>query len=68
MNDELIKNICKLPEELIGLIKEYVPKKEFIFTNRENYKLYHHLTPINPLLFHNYICKTLLPENVVIMN
>jgi hypothetical protein len=68
MNDELIKNICKLPEELIGLIKEYVPKKEFIFTNRENYKLYHHLTPINPLLFHNYVKDVIHRDNEFVLN
>ena len=33
----------RLPEELVKYIKEYIPKKEFVFTNRENYNLYHHL-------------------------
>ena len=31
----------RLPPELIRYIKEYIPKKTFVFTNRENYKLYH---------------------------
>jgi hypothetical protein len=33
----------RLPEELVKYIKEYIPKKELVFTNRENYNLYHHL-------------------------
>ena len=31
----------RLPEELVKYIKEYIPKKEFVFTNRESYNLYH---------------------------
>ena len=34
-------NINKLPQDLINIIKEYIPKKILIFTNRENYNLYH---------------------------
>jgi hypothetical protein len=68
MNDELIKKIHKLPEELIGLIQEYVPKKEFIFTNRENYKLYHHLMPINPADFHNYVKDIIHRDNELVLN
>jgi hypothetical protein len=33
----------RLPPELIRYIKEYIPKKTFVFTNRENYNLYHSL-------------------------
>jgi hypothetical protein len=35
--------INHLPQDLINKIKEYIPKKIFIFTNKENYYLYHHL-------------------------
>ena len=31
----------RLPVELVRYIKEYIPKKELVFTNRENYNLYH---------------------------
>ena len=55
INEELIKNndvtnndvtnifsnINKLPGDIINVIKENIPKKTFIFTNRENYNLYH---------------------------
>jgi hypothetical protein len=63
MDNQLIIKIHNLPNELINLIKEYVPKKCFIFTNRENYKLYHYLTPINPLLFPNYIRDVIHRDN-----
>jgi hypothetical protein len=45
----------RLPPELIRYIKEYIPKKTFVFTNRENYKLYHPL--IKPLIkdYESYI-------------
>jgi hypothetical protein len=33
----------RFPPELIRYIKEYIPKKTFVFTNRENYNLYHSL-------------------------
>jgi hypothetical protein len=40
---ELIKNINKMPEVIVDLIKEYIPKCILVFTNRENYNLYHYL-------------------------
>ena len=33
--------INELPEEIINIIKEYLPKNKLVFTNRENYHLYH---------------------------
>jgi hypothetical protein len=33
----------RLPAELVRYIKEYIPKKEFVFTNTINYNLYHNL-------------------------
>jgi c-di-AMP phosphodiesterase-like protein len=37
------KKIQNLPEELVLLIKEYLPDKIFIFTNKYNYLTYHSL-------------------------
>lgn len=68
MNDELVKKILKLPDELIGLIKEYVPKTKFIFTNRENYKLYHYLIPIKPTLFDAYVKDVIKRDNEYVLN
>ena len=39
----LIKKIKNLPTELIRLIKEYIHRKNFVFVDRTNYLLYHHL-------------------------
>ena len=39
----IIQQINKLPVEIINIIKEFIPKIAFVFTNRENYRLYHSL-------------------------
>jgi hypothetical protein len=31
----------KLPLDIINYIKKYIPQKELVFTNRENYNLFH---------------------------
>jgi len=36
----LIQKINNLPEVIVDLIKEYIPKNVLAFTNRENYNLY----------------------------
>ena len=40
-NSNVIQKISQLMPELIDIIKEYIPKKKFIFVNRENYILHH---------------------------
>jgi len=59
----ILKKITLLPDELINIIKEYVPKKEFIFTNRENYFLYHHLIKKYIKNYENYIRDTIRKDN-----
>jgi len=49
------KNIYDLPCDLINLIKEFVPKKSFVFTNKENYNLYHPLIKSDINNYENYI-------------
>jgi hypothetical protein len=51
----MYKIINILPDELVRYIKEYIPKRNFVFTNRENYNLYHHL--IKPYIkdYENYV-------------
>ena len=63
MNNEVITKICNLPNELISLIKEYIPKNIFIFTNRENYRLYHYLIRIRPNQFDDYIKNIIKRDN-----
>ena len=47
--------INKLPQDIIIIIKEYIPKKIFIFTNRVNYNLYHSLLKPYVSNIENYI-------------
>lgn len=68
MNNELIEKIRNLPNELVDTIKEYVPKTKFIFTNRENYKLYHYLIPIKPNHVNNYIKDIIRRDNEYCLN
>ena len=35
--DNIINLVNKLPTDIVGIIEEYVPKKEFTFTNKTNY-------------------------------
>jgi hypothetical protein len=51
----IFNNINKLPQDIIDIIKEYIPKKIFIFTNRENYNLYHCLLKKHISNIDNYI-------------
>jgi hypothetical protein len=51
----IFMNINKLPQDIINIIEEYIPKKIFIFTNRENYNLYHSLLKRHINNIENYI-------------
>ena len=68
MNNELVTKICNLPPELVNLIKEYVPKHKFIFTNRENYKLYHYTIKIKTNQMDNYIRCMVRMDNEYVLN
>ena len=53
----------RLPVELVRYIKEYIPKRNFVFTNRENYNLYHIL--IKPCIkdYESYIRYMIRQDN-----
>jgi phosphoribosyl-ATP pyrophosphohydrolase len=53
----------RLPPELIRYIKEYIPKKEFVFTNRENYNLYHPLIKPSIKDYESYIRAMIRQDN-----
>jgi hypothetical protein len=61
--ESLFENIHKLPNDLITYIKEFIPKKRFIFTNRENYKLYHTFLKSCIPNYENYIRDTIRRDN-----
>jgi hypothetical protein len=64
----LADKINKLPEELINLIKEYVPKKEFTFTNKENYITYHSLIKLTIKNYEKYIRDIIKRDNDFVLN
>lgn len=68
MSNKLIENVNKLPQELIDIIKEYVPKSVFVFTNRENYSLYHFLIRNSIKNYENYIRDTIRRDNEFVFN
>ena len=53
----------RLPPELIRYIKEYIPKKTFVFTNRENYNLYHSLIKPSIKDYESYIRAMIRQDN-----
>jgi hypothetical protein len=59
----LLINICKLPNEIINIIKEFTPKKRWVITNRENYVLYHKLLKPSIINYENYIRDTIRRDN-----
>ena len=62
------QKITRLPEEIIKIIKDYIPKKEFIFTNRENYDLYHTLLKSHINNYENYIRDIIRRDNSFVFN
>jgi hypothetical protein len=58
--DEITK---RLPVELVRYIKEFIPKKEFTFTNRENYDLYHPLIKPSIKDYESYIRAIIRQDN-----
>jgi len=59
----VIDKIKKLPDDIINIIKEFIPKKQLVFTNHENYKLYHKLIRVNIQNYENYIRDMIRRDN-----
>ena len=56
-------NIVKLPYEIIEIIKSYLPIKSLVFTNKENYNLYHYCIKKYISNYENYIRDTMRRDN-----
>jgi c-di-AMP phosphodiesterase-like protein len=65
MYDEIINNnlFTVLPNEIIDLIKEYIPKKNLVFTNRENYFSYHSLIKSSIKNYEKYVRDIIRRDN-----
>lgn len=54
---------AKLMPEVVNIIKEYIPKKTLVFTNRENYHLYHPLIKSLIKDYESYIRSMIRQDN-----
>ena len=61
--DKLFEKINKLPDDLIIYIKDFIQKKNLVFTNRENYKMYHKFLKPCISKYENYIRDTIRRDN-----
>ena len=61
--NNIINLVNKLPTDIVNIIEEYVPKKEFVFTNKTNYQLYHHLIRPTIKTFETYIRDIIRRDN-----
>lgn len=66
--NSVTEKINNLPGVIIDIIKEYIPKKILIFTNRENYNLYHHLIKKYIKNYENYIRDMIRRDNEFVFN
>lgn len=66
MNNDIIKKILKLPDVLIEIIKNFLPRKFLIFTNKDNYILYHSLIRNDILNYENYIRDIIRRDNIFV--
>ena len=68
-NKHLFKNIELLPDELIKVIKDFVPKIVTIFLSKSNYISDHHLVLrlINPKKTEEYIRTMIRQDNYIVL-
>lgn len=63
----ILTNVLKLPQDMINVIKEYIPCKYLIFTNKTNYSLYHSLLRENIVgnQFESYVRDMIRRDNFI---
>jgi hypothetical protein len=61
-----MKQIYDLPDDIINLIKEFIPHNKLVFTNKNFYNLYHHTIKKSILLYENYIRDTIRRDNELV--
>ena len=59
----LLQKVVQLPDVIVDIIKEYIPKRVWAFTNRENYELYHKYLKPSINNYENYIRDTIRRDN-----
>ena len=63
MNSNIITKINILPIELVNIIKDFLPVKSFIYTNRENYIKYHSIIQSTIKNYDSYIRDIIQRDN-----
>ncbi len=58
-----MKNIFELPDDIIHLIKEFIPVNKLVFINKKYYNLYHHTIKNAIILFENYVRDVVARDN-----
>ena len=61
-----MNNIINLPNEIMQLIKEFLPVRIIVFTNKQNYDLYHYCIKKYIKNYENYIRNTLRRDNLFV--
>ena len=59
----MIKNISDLPDDIINIIKEYIPRNKLVFVNKTFYNLYHNTIRKYIPQYQNYIRDIIRHDN-----
>jgi hypothetical protein len=59
-------NLSVLPDDIIDLIKEFIPRKHLVFVNKSFYNLYHHNIRSNISSYENYIRDMIRRDNYLV--
>lgn len=60
---DIIPLINRLPQELINIIKEYIPPEKLVFVNSFYYNTYHHLIRHSIINYESYVRDTIRRDN-----
>ena len=60
------KKISELPDDIINLIKEFIPPKTLVFVNYKYYNLYHSIIRNSIPLYENYIRDMIRRDNEIV--
>lgn len=58
--NNLITKINELPDELINIIKDYIPKIYLVFVNKTDYLLYHYILKTYITKYEDYIRRIII--------
>jgi len=61
-------NLSNLPDDIIDLIKEFVPPHKLVFVNKTYYNLYHHTIRTCIPLYENYVRDMVRRDNNIVFD